>query len=283
MKKNLLYTFLTVIAVAASICPALAQSGGLAYPIITEIMYNPPESGADSLEYIELLNPNLANDLDVSGYYFSSGIEYTFPAGSTIPAAGFVVVAVDSVAFENAFGLEALEWHDGGLSNSGEGIALRDAGGFVADTVFYDDNTSWPSEADQGGASLVLCDPTSDNNDPANWAASTNDIGFFSNGMDTYADPYEWFACMTVGIADDNVITTVVYPNPTADVFSVRFEAAKEAGAVNIFNSLGQVVYTESISAGTTSITIDSNLPNGFYVVSLSIGDKREQHRLIVE
>ena len=283
MKKHLLYTFLTVIAVAASICPTLAQSSGLAYPIITEIMYNPPEANADTLEFIELYNPNQNNAFDVSGYYFSSGVEYTFLPGSSIPAGGFVVVAVDSVAFENVFGLPALQWTGNNLSNSGEGIAFRTDGGLLVDTVFYDDNSSWPASADQGGTSLVLCDPTSDNNLPSNWAASTYDISFFSNGLDTYADPYQLLPCMTVGIADDNVITTVVYPNPTEGAFSIKFEAAKEAGAVNIINSLGQVVYTESISAGTTSTTIESNLPSGFYVVSLAIGDKREQHRLIVE
>lgn len=281
MKKNLLYSLLTVVAVTISILPSMAQS--VAYPIISEIMYNPPEAGTDSLEFIELYNPNQTTTLDVSGYYFSSGVEYTFPVGSTIPAGGFAVVAIDSVAFENVFGIPALQWQSGALSNSGEAISLRDASGFVADTVFYDDNVSWPSEADEGGASLVLCDLTSDNNDPANWAASTNDIGFNSNSLDTYADPYEWFTCMTVGIADNNVITTVVYPNPAQDVFSLNFEPTQEVGALNIFNNLGQVVYTETLSVGTTSTTIDSQLPSGLYILSLNVGDKREQHRLIVK
>jgi hypothetical protein len=285
MKKNLLFSFLTVVAVTFSIFPSMGQSSGLAFPVITEIMYNPPESGTDSLEFIEIYNSNLTTPLNVSGYYFSSGITYTFPVGSEIPADGFAVVAIDSVAFENVFGISAFQWDGGqGLNNSGESIAIRDASGFLVDTVFYDDNSDWPSsEADQGGASLVLCDPTSDNNDPANWAASTNDIGFNSNGLDTYADPYERFTCTTVGIADDNVITTVVYPNPAKDVFSMQFEPTQEAGTLNIFNNIGQVVYTKTLSVGTTATTIDSRLPSGLYIVSLNVGDKREQHRLIVE
>jgi len=283
MKKNLLYSFLTVVAVTISILPSMAQSAGLAYPIISEIMYNPPEAGTDSLEFIELYNPNQTTPLDVSGYYFSSGVEYTFPAGSTIPSGGFAVVAIDSVAFENVFGIPALQWQSGALSNSGEAISLRDASGFLVDTVFYDDNASWPSEADEGGASLVLCDPTSDNNLPENWAASTNDISFFSNGFDTYADPAAPSTCITVGIANDNVITTMVYPNPAKDVFSMQFEPTQEAGTLNIFNSIGQVVYTETLSVGTTATTIDSQLPSGLYILSLNVGDKTEQHRLIVQ
>ena len=286
MKKNLLYSFLTVVAVTVSIVPSMCQSGGLAFPVITEIMYNPPETDMDSLEFIEIYNPDLTNPLDVSGYSFSSGIEYTFPAASEIPAGGFVVVAINSVAFENAFGIPALEWETGALSNSGEAIALRDAGGFLADTVFFDDTNAW-ADADETGYSLVLCDPTADNNLPENWTLSENATGIFiataPDPTEIFADPFSASTCTTVGITDENVISTVVYPNPAKDVFSMKFEPTQEVGALNILNSLGQVVYTESISVGTASTTIDSQLPSGLYIVNLNVGNKREQHRLIVQ
>lgn len=35
--------------------------------IITEIMYNPPESGVDSLEYIEIYN-NTNSEIDITGF-----------------------------------------------------------------------------------------------------------------------------------------------------------------------------------------------------------------------
>jgi hypothetical protein len=282
MKKNLLFSFITVVAVTFSIFPSMGQSSGLAFPVITEIMYNPPESGTDSLEFIEIYNPNLTTPLNVSGYYFSSGITYTFPVGSEIPADGFAVVAIDSVAFENTFGIPAFEWPLGALSNSGEGIALRNSDDFVVDTVFYDDNNDW-ADADESGYSLVLCDPSADNNLPASWTLSENAIGLTINNLALYADPGQAATCMTVGIADDNVITTAVYPNPAKDVFSMQFEPTQEAGTLNIFNNLGQVVYTETLSVGTASTTIDSQLPSGLYILSLNVGDKREQHRLIVE
>ena len=78
--------------------------------IITEIMYNPPEAGQDSLEFLELYNVNPSSSVNLSGYYFSDGVEYVFPAGTSIASEGFVLLAKDSVAFESVFGMPALEW-----------------------------------------------------------------------------------------------------------------------------------------------------------------------------
>ncbi len=47
--------------------------------VITEIMYNPPESGTDSLEFIELYNKGVEVE-NLGGYYFADGIIYTFPS-----------------------------------------------------------------------------------------------------------------------------------------------------------------------------------------------------------
>ena len=49
--------------------------------VITEIMYNPPESGVDSLEYIELYNASAAT-VDISGWNFTQGVEHVFPTGT---------------------------------------------------------------------------------------------------------------------------------------------------------------------------------------------------------
>ena len=41
------------------------------------------------------------------------------------------------------------------------------------DSVAYSDRDPWPTTTDGTGPSLELIDPTLDNNDPVNWAAST--------------------------------------------------------------------------------------------------------------
>ena len=43
----------------------------------------------------------------------------------------------------------------------------------MIDTVTYPDVDPWPITPDGTGPSLELIDPTLDNNDPVNWAAST--------------------------------------------------------------------------------------------------------------
>ena len=155
--------------------------------VITEIMYNPPEAGTDSLEFIELYNNGFELE-NLGGYYFSSGIEYTFP--STILNPGeFVTVAVNSQAMLNTFGVTALQWASGGLSNDGELIELKNNAGITIDDVQYDDSSPWPTAPDGGGPSLVLCDPNSDNSLGSNWIASLNFVTNNGDGNPIYATP----------------------------------------------------------------------------------------------
>ncbi|MCD4791341.1 MAG: lamin tail domain-containing protein, partial [Bacteroidales bacterium] len=144
----------------------------LADIVITEIMYNPPEAGTDSLEFIELYNNgNAAKSL--GGYYFSAGVVFTFPSYVINPGT-FLVVAVNSEAMMNSFGVTALQWTSGGLSNGGELIELKNSSGLTIDSVQYDDNSPWTTEPDGNGPSLVLCNPNSDNSLAQNWQASQN-------------------------------------------------------------------------------------------------------------
>jgi len=155
--------------------------------VITEIMYNPPEAGQDSLEFIELYN-NGSEVVDIGGSYFSNGVDYVFP--STIMQPGdFITIGNSSQSMLNTFGIQTLQWTGGGLNNSGEPIILKDNFGYTIDSVYYDDSTPWPTEADAGGPSLVLCDPDIDNSLGASWQASQNFVANNANGDPIYATP----------------------------------------------------------------------------------------------
>lgn len=154
--------------------------------VITEIMYNPPESGTDSLEFIEVYNKGAAADL--SGYYFSDGVEGNFPS-IVLTSGEYLLFAVDSVAFENNFGLTAYQWTSGALSNSGESIEISAPNATVVDYVNFDDNSPWPTSPDGNGPSLTLCDPSSDNAVAANWSASTEATSIIDNGIEILATP----------------------------------------------------------------------------------------------
>ncbi|MGB0404537.1 MAG: lamin tail domain-containing protein, partial [Salibacteraceae bacterium] len=183
---------------------------GFSQIVITEISYNGPESGTDTTEFIELYNKTNAS-INMMGYTFTSGVVHTFPNVS-IPANGYLVVALDSVAIMNVFGASAIEWTSGGLSNGGEPIALKDASGNLIDSLRYDDNSPWPAGGtaagapDGGGATIVFCDTSLDNTNGANWSASTHTVtGKIVNGKQVYGSP---------GMADSACFTTPPPPAP---------------------------------------------------------------------
>ncbi len=135
--------------------------------VITEIMYNPPEAGTDSLEFIEIYN-NSDETVDLNGYYFSSGIEFVFDNTEIEPGA-YILIAVDTMAMRNTFNVMAYQWTDEGLSNSGELIEFSNPDGFVVDAVEYDDANPWPSLPDGNGPSLTFCNPGLDNSTADYW------------------------------------------------------------------------------------------------------------------
>ena len=77
--------------------------------MINEILYRagtgyPENTG---LEFIELHNPTGAA-VDVSNWAFTSGTDYTFPAGTIIPAGGYVVVASNPALVQSAYGISGV-------------------------------------------------------------------------------------------------------------------------------------------------------------------------------
>ncbi len=139
--------------------------------VINELMYHPPP-GSEALEFIELHNRG-AEPLDIGGWRFSRGVRYTFPAGTTIPARGFVVVARDPAALEAAHGIGGVHGpYEGALDDSGELVRVVDSLGTIVDQVRYRDGGQWSRWADGGGSSLELLDPRQDNEFAAAWDAS---------------------------------------------------------------------------------------------------------------
>ncbi|MCJ7729107.1 MAG: lamin tail domain-containing protein, partial [Sedimentisphaerales bacterium] len=180
-----------------------------AYPkvgpvVINEIMYNPASRGQNE-EYVELRNTTggTVNLYDVNGigWEFTDGIGFTFPAGTTIPANGYLLVVDTTPAyFKTKYsvpgGITVLGPYSGRLSNAGEKLELSkptdtdELGQTVyvrVDRVVYSDGSHpadcpegvdlWPKEPDGGGKSLSRKFPLSYGNDPNNWQAATPSPG----------------------------------------------------------------------------------------------------------
>jgi len=150
-------------------------------------MYNPPESGADSLEFIELYNAG-SDTLSLHQWSFSKGVQLTFP-DTAVPPQGYLVVCINNRAFRQVYGSSALEWESGALRNSGEAIVIVDAQGQTVDSVYYQPAGHWPALANGQGHSLELCDPNRENAVATHWKASQTPLQRQINGKNLYASP----------------------------------------------------------------------------------------------
>lgn len=236
---------------------------------ITEIMYNPPESGTDSLEFIEFFN-NDVDPVNMQGYTLTQGVVYTF-GNVTLAPGDYFVLAVDSIAMSNVFGIAVDdEWTSGGLSNGGEDITLQDAFGQTADSVDYDDGGAWPSTPDGNGPSLTLCDLQADQNDGANWFAAATGTGVFILGDEVMGSPGAANGCPDVSVTSflglsatycgvDSISGSVVLTNNSPlDLTNIPYTV--------------EVIGLGPIAGGTTDILANSTDTIAVGPVAASVG-----------
>lgn len=151
---------------------------------ITEINYNPPSNDPDTLEFIEIYN-NGAQPAPVGGLQFGGIVSLELPA-VTLDPGGILLIAQNKAACEAFFpGQTFYQWTGGQvLTNGGNTLLIRNSAGATIDSVQYDDAFPWPLEPDGNGPSAELLSPKLDNNDGANWKASTTptaDPGVFAS------------------------------------------------------------------------------------------------------
>lgn len=198
-----------------SLCFALSAKAQI---VITEIMYNPPEGGTDTLEYIEFYN-NSATPVNMEGWYLF-GVNFTFPA-MTLNPGEYVVTAVRSSAMLNVFGVNALQWGiNSALNNTGELLLLLNPAADTIDRVFYTNMAPWPTGAAGNGSSLVLCDPDDDNSLPASWQAAITPTGVTINNIMVLANPGDPSDCPAGVTAVPDAYTVVSGTTTNLNVLS---------------------------------------------------------------
>jgi hypothetical protein len=141
--------------------------------VINEIFYHPPDDppGEPRSEFLELFNRG-TTPIDLNGFRFNNGIDYTFTDVSIGPGE-YVVLADDPDLIAEHHGYDrAIGPYNGSLANDGESIRLVDRLGNVVDEVRYHEGGDWSPWADGRGASLELTDPFADNDVGAAWDAS---------------------------------------------------------------------------------------------------------------
>jgi len=108
--------------------------------IIHEILF---KIDGEGYEFIELYNTSNSS-INVSGWYFSDGVSYTFPSGTVINGKSYYTITGNLNQFQTKFGIAANGAFSGSLSNGGEKLVLRNSAGGQIDVVDYLSNPNWP-------------------------------------------------------------------------------------------------------------------------------------------
>lgn len=150
------------------LCLAVPASGSV---VINEIHHS-PDVKQQRVEFIELYNAG-ATAVNLAGWKFTSGVDFTFPAGTQLASGAYLVVAQDPAALAAKFGASnAVGPWLGRLANEGEDVVLADAAGVVVDAVDYRLGFPWPTVGDEPGYSIELIHPSLDSGLGGNWRAS---------------------------------------------------------------------------------------------------------------
>jgi hypothetical protein len=211
----------------ATLTTPSAPSDPQRFLVISELMYKPRPDG--DAEFVELMNISPTMTLDLGGVTFSSGIRFTFEAGTTLPPLARILVVKSLTSFISAHGdghpVAGEFANSTSLNNGGERIKLDDASGSTIVDFTYDEASPWPTQAD-GNGSLVLIAPRTrpDPSRPENWRASMTPIGnpgtddalHFSGDPAGDDDQNGWSNLIEYAFGNDPVFTAAFTPEGLA-------------------------------------------------------------------
>lgn len=173
----------SLVPLAAATPGALAATPQIGPVVIHEIWYHPPVGYFEAVELRNISTSPVALD----GWRLD-GFGYTFPAGATIPANGYLLVVTDTpAAFRARHGVPVavpiLGPAVGLLENSGERLSLErpstlGVGAFVTlESLRYNDKAPWPTTADGSGPSLQRISVSVLALEPTNWQGQGLTLG----------------------------------------------------------------------------------------------------------
>lgn len=217
--------------------------------VITEIMYNPPESGTDSLEFVEVLNTS-AVSVDMTDWKLEFGTSsFTIPS-LTVGAGQYQVFSVNSGAMQRNFGVASIQWTSGGMSNNGTSVRVKNASAVLVDSLTYDDIAPWPTSPDGLGNSLVLCDPNADNTLASSWVECPTETQVVIAGVTVYANPGAASGCVSGLVTENDVVNLL--PGQSS-IFTVLLND-------NIPSPITAFTITSGPSHGTAVIQQDNSI-----------------------
>ena len=249
--------------------------------VINEINYHSSDD-FDSGDWVELHNQSNL-DIDISQWEFMDSDDshiFTINDGIVLGSGEYLVLCRDSSDFSQIYPnvQNFIGEIDFGFSNGGELLRLLDDTEGLVDFVSYDDSAPWPVEADGGGVTLELLNPTLDNNSFESWAVSSVELG----------TPGQQNSSFDALSNDANRLLPSVfalhqnYPNPFNPSTNINYDLPQESHVtVTIFDIIGKHVKTlvqDNQSAGFKTIRWDGknqkdeNVAAGMYVYQIKSG-----------
>ena len=145
--------------------------------VINEIMNNPVNVTDSYGEWLEVTNTG-AETIDLNGIILrdDGDDQHTISqvGGLLLAPGGFLVLGGNDNPAENGGVNVDYVYSNFSLGNGWDEVILEHPTGEVLDEVWYDNGASFP---DPSGASMMLDDPESDNNNGVHWSISTQPFG----------------------------------------------------------------------------------------------------------
>lgn len=250
---------------------------------ITEIHYHPLDDGDvddKEFEFLEIRNTG-SSVVNLTNAAFVNGVDYAFPAATTLDPGAYYVIASNPVMFQQRYQFTPDGEFDGQLDNGGERIVMV---GAVNDTIInvrYNDKAPWPTLPDSLGYSLVSVEnnPTGDPDDAAYWRSSYAVHG--SPGQTDTATEIEHEQAIPQQFA-----LYANYPNPFNPETRLSFAVAKPGiVTIKVFDILGRevaVVANQFYSPGIYNVTWrPDNIAGGIYFYQMKTSGFTQSRKLL--
>ncbi|MFN0173644.1 MAG: lamin tail domain-containing protein [Saprospiraceae bacterium] len=239
--------------------------------IFSEINYQSAIT-TDAGDWVELLNVS-DSPVDISGWKFRDSDDnhnFDIPLNTVLPGLGRIVLVADTALFSNRFPL--VNNYNGplgfDLNNAGEAIRLFNSSGRLYQSMVYDQASPWPQGANGNGFTLEIIDENGNLCDGNNW----------EDGCPEGSPGKEFvIPCFTSAIPSVNINSRdlTLFPNPSSGIFTVQLLnqlTLKTNVLVEIFNSIGEQIYSDTFNAFNDGITIDlTESPTGIYLTRIWI------------